>query len=754
MSDQSNKNYSNSTNRDYYTIPEYYNRYVGGGNVSPSDKQEYLRTQTNLINKSNQQLPPPIHQQSGIRASGYTKEGRYDPLEDYKYQHGLMGNHPYDRIYKKTYVDINSKDRNKKTTMNTGDGNILPKDPLTFKNGNNIMTINLHRTPTSQLTFEVGDRIAMSGVIGRDVSTMGNCHILNTYIYGNPTFDIPNNSNVMTISYKHGLPNGKIIPIELYCIKGDNDPTPFEYPILGNIPTNLINKQHNATTVVATGLEFLTITLDQRMWDKGYKLATYNYKIINNSIAGIAINFLNAGYPTNNIDRLQGFHEIVSVNPDDPTEKNFISSIGVQLHQFAEQNVLGGGSNIIIYKILSINEGYPDANNYTIDLNNTYIDVLTVRLASIEFPHAEYLINDDVYGDGGELIKAGNSKLYWDNIDQNLPYETPIPPGIYTPKELETVLNESLTKIVLVQSGDPKFPTSQTITVNIDEFTNIASFTSFKNNNIPHPIISIDPTPTPANADKSYTLTIFHPNHGIPMASLVTITGAITDLGIDASDINGTHFASYKDDDHYTITVGPVNLNSPPYVNTKGGNTCTLTLPYQFRLRFDQPDTIGEILGFKDPGESTSITTYGVKILNITSYEDEQIIPGNFPPPLHPASLHFSRSQYAFMVAYPIFSITSITPIKSAFAKIILHDNKFITNDFVPMDRFFPNTLHELRQLEIAFYDDKGNLYQTHTQDHSFTIEIITAQETPVNTGLSATNMRHYARDVPKVRRI
>jgi hypothetical protein len=50
---------------------------------------------------------------------------------------------------------------------------------------------------------------------------------------------------------------------------------------------------------------------------------------------------------------------------------------------FTETN---GGNKILIGKVLNIIEGYPNANNYTLNLKKNFTDVIRLELVSTEIP--------------------------------------------------------------------------------------------------------------------------------------------------------------------------------------------------------------------------------------------------------------------------------------------------------------------------------------------------------------------------------
>ena len=88
----------------------------------------------------------------------------------------------------------------------------------------------------------------------------------------------------------------------------------------------------------------------------------------------------------------------------------------------------------------------------------------------------------------------------------------------------------------------------------------------------------------PANpfttTQNSGTITVNHPNHGLPNnSSKVTFAGATTFNGIDAANINGQRTVTIVDMDSYTFTAGSsdVSTNSTAGIGSGGGTAVTST---------------------------------------------------------------------------------------------------------------------------------------------------------------------------------
>jgi hypothetical protein len=65
-------------------------------------------------------------------------------------------------------------------------------------------------------------------------------------------------------------------------------------------------------------------------------------------------------------------------------------------------------------------------------------------------------------------------------------------------------------------------------------------------------------------------------------------------------------------------------------------------------------------------------------------------------------------------------------------------------NTYVNTSRFYEDPLAELDSLEIEFLTPDGFLYDFFGLDHSFMLEIVTVNDIPEGTGISANTGRNY----------
>ena len=656
----------------------------------------------------------------------------YDPYKGYLEKNGLVYDPFNHRRFISTFVDVNSKFRKKTPSLILDDPICLKLDPFKTKKNSNIIFVDHPDHP-----YEDGDLISIAGTVSKSL-------ILRTYdTNGNAAFIIPKYSNIMKIFFKHGLSEdfvNKSVQVDIEGIKGDKS------SFLGNIPINLINGTHYMYTSLpkqefAEHDDFFDydpchffIILSKTLTES-YKLDSYNFKITIRSIGGIPLNYINANYPINH-DHKQGYHIITN-----STKQGYCFELPI----CAVQKARGGGNNVIVSKVVEVESGYPNPNNYVIQLQNTFSNVLFSRIVSSEFPNSEKVIKD-------YPPERVNNKLYWNNIDDgDHLYSVDIPSGNYGPRKLANIIETMINQVARISKVDGLNPYHYIIT-DINKHTDEVIFRAYKKFSLIRPFISVTPEiVSNPNLDTDqhpeYVITIKNKMHGMSCSGLnILISDAIDYWGIPAEKINGEHkVINIIDGDTYQIKLPRVNLNDKR-VDTKGGANVNILIPDMIRMRFDQPNTMGNVLGFRNSGDKNSITPFSTMISNMNPYEfetnsDEFGINCN-----DKTSLDLTGDNYVLMVANPLVTLTSVTPTKAAFAKIQLFQvaTKLLYNTFIQTSQLYEDQIREVSELEIKFYTPDGYLYDFNSLDHSFTIEIITVYDIPEGTGINPNTGQNY----------
>lgn len=746
---------SRHTSSDFLAKPRYHQQHVGGS-VRPMNNSQYIKNQEEILVDNDIALMPSLRQNKNdtqIYKIRPKKEDRYDPYDNFLLMKGLYDDGSNRRRFQTTYLSINSSNRTILPTAITDTSYILDSNPIKFTNNSSTLSFKLHPNP-----FVTGDLVQITNVVG--VSG-----ILRTYNdSGAATFEIPKNCNFMKIYFKHGVPityNDSYIEVDIAGVRGDvGSVSTSSY--LGNIPINVINTRHQIIIdplnsslieipedcIIALGASyfnpspnyfFVALPIVMQNVTPPYLLQEYNFTVDVLALNGIPINLINSKYPIEPTN-LQGYQVVTNYTQ---------SSFDIELKIKALSTGLSGGRSVTITRVSSVNPGYPNPNNYIIDLGQTFHDVISARLVSSEFPNSDTAIN------------SSNNKLYWNDLDDgDYLYSITVPPGNYTPGELAPVLQDLFFNTPRVNANTSNFTYNSThfIKVTINSNTNEVTFESYKQFNVIQPIIEISPdivldvneADTNAEANTDYTLTIYNPGHGmINPGQTILIQGAIATKGIPADVINTTHTVTKIIDANsyqFVLKKGTFNLLTVRK-DTKGGAAVSILIPSEFRLRFDQPDTLGTVLGFRDPGNVNSVYAFDTVISNSDPYQFEIAINslGNNTP-ITNNSINLSGNNYIIMTAYPLDSFCDDGNIKKAFAKIQLCDSpgKVLFNSYVSTPKHYEDPLNELSTIQVTFYDPSGNLYDFNGLDHSYTIEIVTVNDIPEGTGISSNTGRNY----------
>lgn len=600
------------------------------------------------------------------------------------------------RRFTSRFINIDSSYRIKTPQYDFGEGFLLNKNPLQFTNKSNSIQITHH-----DHSYKPGNKIKITNVTTQQ-------YTLRT-INKLPTFEIKQNSNIMKIIHKHNIPhtnnnnnNPTATPtphIKLTGIKGDRGTNNISF--LGDIPINILNTTHKIHLQIdpnhPPSPNHFYIILPKVM-HLTYTLKKYNFKLMFLSLCGIGLNKIN------------GDHTITKT-----TQHSY--TIKLPHHMGAYKTTKSGGSCVNITLIKHITCGYPHPNNYKISLGHTYHNIVHVKLVDIYFPKNHQTIN------------AKNNKLYWNNIDDgDHMYHITIPPGNYTPTELTNTMTKLFYNVPRINTDTPYEP-KHIIHINTNKNTHVTTFKSFKKYYLTNsfttisPEISTNPLIGINPPDTIYTITIHHPNHNMTPTSphnTITIKNAINHLGIPSSYLNQQHkVTKIIDKDHYNIKIKRINLDDLRQ-NTKGGVNVIILIADKFRILTCESDTITTIMGFNKTTTTPFKTVISTKCIQLCN------------------------PHYVIMVANPLTTLHNIGPIKNAFAKILLCNKKPQIDNFAHTYRNYDDPLDELSQLDIAFHNPDGTLYNFCNIDHSFVIQIITVNDLPNGSGINLNTGNNY----------
>lgn len=241
---------------------------------------------------------------------------------------------------------------------------------------------------------------------------------------------------------------------------------------------------------------------------------------------------------------------------------------------------------------------YSKASYFKIFLGKTFYNVKSIRLASMEFPNTNAVIN------------SNNNKIYWRNkedIDNDKTnditklypiYSSTLRIGSYIATSLEI---EMFNKLSLVKRKDGDFPIDyHYFIVDLDLDTDIVTFTSL--------ILSQLPVNPLSTLSGSGLITVHHPNHGLKTDDQIYLVGAQTVGGITGQYLNTIHTITVIDVEYYQFEV---NIKAALAVQLGGGNTVKSgkIAPFQF-LFGDYTNTVAQNIGFPLENSSQLIKTY------------------------------------------------------------------------------------------------------------------------------------------------
>jgi hypothetical protein len=611
-----------------------------------------------------------------------------------------------DRI---TRINIDSRHRNK-TPINTyGEDTFYLSNVISTFKDSNIITIFQPNHP-----FQLEDKISIINVQSIKTKLI------------NP-LEITKDINFIKIKQPHNFFEGydkyNDIYVKISGIKGNTR----NYSFINNqIPIILLNKIHKIyfkrsnTDDIDPNFFFIQIPINPlQNYIDGIDSPFDNIVLTEfQNLNGIPLNLINADYPLN-IDKRQGFHIITNTT-------NNTYTLNLKTRSILNQQNIGG--DIIIRKIIDSKEGFPNPNNYIISMKRTFRNITKIQLISSEFPNtiSQIVKFQDSTPFSDTINTSKNDKLYWQNAeDGDYIYSIEIDSGNYTPLSLASHIQDKINLVQRVNlltsiEDDPEnnkiinSPFHQSI-IDINESTSVVSIKLFKKDIIKRNLTIEENQDDP---DKPIIL-INHKNHFLQVGDKIIISNALGTNGIKADIINNEHIITQViNKDNYNIILPSVNLFSD-IEDTKGGVSVTILSPLHFRMFFDKDDTVGNILGFSNVGDKSSITPFVTEVRNNIPYENS--IPENSVGNISPSRtdtyiqngiLNFNTVPY-FIIQSNI-SENSLTTgnITNVLAKILLDGNKndILYNTFVTLEREFEKPISEMSEIEFTILNPDGEL--------------------------------------------
>lgn len=245
---------------------------------------------------------------------------------------------------------------------------------------------------------------------------------------------------------------------------------------------------------------------------------------------------------------------------------------------------------------------YSKPNHFKIFLGKTFYNVKSIRLASVEFPNTNAVIN------------SNNNRIYWRNqedIDANIidsvtgtypVYNVSLRVGSYISTTLQTEITSKLASLKRRnKTGDYHY-----FTVSLDLDTDIVTVTS---------LLLTQAGNNPLTVTSGLGLvTVDAASHGFQTGDTVYIVDVKSLAGINSSTLGGAHEITRLNADQFQYEV---NIKAGETARG-GGNTVKIgrKAPFQF-LFGENPYTIAPNIGFPIENSSKRIDTYIKSIDNI-----------------------------------------------------------------------------------------------------------------------------------------
>jgi hypothetical protein len=586
--------------------------------------------------------------------------------------------------------------------------------PINSDGLSNILKINMLNTNT----FKINDRIIIQNLRAPKIQ------LKNPIIMTN---------NIQYIKIMH--PNHQLIQeytkyndinLIISNVKGNSKDGKY----LNNISITQFNKKHKI---------FLTINENEIVNQNYYyikidEIPKSNYIDIDNiviiemlNIYGVPLNMINSNYPLND-NQLTGYHTILNVTS---------SYIEIQLNIQISLQILNVGSKFNITKVVNTIDSYPNNNQYSITLKKTLYNISSIKLVNAYFPISGYLVKTDI-----------NDMLYWQiNNDSDYLYSIKVYQNNYKPNLLENIIQEqinltkrnTITNIYYNDNVNKKiyYNPYHISKVSINQKNNLFKIEMFEDVIIQKAIVSTEID------EEGYThIIINYYNHNLLVNDQIEIFDSLSTNNIPANIINSKHIIEKIIDTNY-FKIKLSLFNSEITQLNGGGLIFKIRKPLKFRLLFNKSNTIGNILGFRNVGNSKSITTFNTIIQNDQPYEQDflfneqgesildksqTIIPNH--------NILYSNINHYILITTNILesksdgeTLISGFPenIKNVLAKID-YDNdigKYVYNTYTNFVNKLSINISQLSEIDFTIYNSDGILYDGINMDHSFVLEII-----------------------------
>jgi hypothetical protein len=358
---------------------------------------------------------------------------------------------------------------------------------------------------------------------------------------------------------------------------------------------------------------------------------------------------------------------------------------------------------------------YKKPSYFKIFLGKTFYNVKTIKLASIEFPNTNAVIN------------PSNHHIYWRNkeditddtlnaITKEYPeYLVKLRTGSYVSSSLQSEISN---KVSLVKRKD-NLGSFHYFLVSLDNDTDIVTFTSLILTQLSNNALQ-----TSVNTG---LIAVTAPNHGFSDGEYIYIVGAQTLAGIQGSTINAKHKISVLNPNTFIFEI---NVNASQTL-TGGGNTLKTGKIAPFQLLFgEHTGTVAQNIGYPLENSSELINTYIKSITNLYQATITTVEQNNFKETFD--FLGQPCMIYSSGVSPNIDGAAIITRIISSTTFLVSINSKLLLESYNAGQVVFNNKTFNIQS--ILNYNINNILVTTFTK-HNYTLN-----DTNMNITLSGTN--------------
>ena len=641
--------------------------------------------------------------------------------------------------YKVSLLNIDSRNRNKTPK------NIIDSQPIYLENNPLYLTKNssIVKIKYNNHNLNTGDEIILRNVVNTEYIYNKNLYLLSGFDYlivnynnhnliknDNYTYKIKI-TNYEQLQYNDRLigniPINAIIGIHsIYILNNGND---------NNINNNNINKILDNLNITRQELNanyfFIKLPFIYSNENKINTSDVFNifhnidkiFKFQYQHIGGVGIQYINADYPINQ-QQYQSSHQITN------TDDNYIYiNIGIK----AIINSNSGGDNVVIGKIINTFEGYPNSNDYIIELKKSFTNIVRIEMVTSEIPYIDFNIYNN--------INNSNNKLYWKYYeDGDYIYNIQLDEGNYNPTSLISTLKSKMNDVERISSTkENKYYNLFDIT--FDDNSKELVFLSYKQNKLPN---SLTVESDSSLGSETFKLIIKHINNFVEVGDTITISGAQRIGDIPASALNTSHTVYEINEfaDTYTVLIDIVIEKSLDKINLTGtgGGNIFITIPAKVSFLFNYDDTLGNILGFKNVGYTNSITEFSNKTSNFDNYIEPILFDevGNANPSNDIINLN-GNNYYLLLYINDFEGVIVNSNLDNPFSKILLtgQSGDIMFNTFVNSPLEFDVPIASINYFKIKFLFSDGSLPDFRNFDHSFTLRIVESTTQPHRTKIN-----------------